>query len=167
MRKRPPAIKMMSRHDKDSPAILSAGVVISMIQLSDASSSTRNRKASDRPTARACRALRGASGPVRMAMNTMLSMPRTISSAVSVNSAAHAFGSPIRSIMSNSARQQAGCEEIHGDQDQAPRDIRARVEAVDDRHQRQRCPDCQDSNIERAPTFDPQRVHELERREGQ
>src|SRR3954452_1892695 len=91
-----------------------------MIQLSEASSRTRNTNARDSPTARACRALRALKPVVRIAMKTMLSMPRTISSAVSVSSAAQAFASERSSTMSGPARQKPDGEEIDRDGAETP-----------------------------------------------
>src|ERR1051325_4693785 len=54
---------------------------------------TRNTNASDSPIWRARLASRGEQRDTSTEMNTMLSMPRTISSAVSVMRAAHAAGS--------------------------------------------------------------------------
>src|SRR5579885_609888 len=119
-------MRMMSRQDNARPPTAATGLVSPMMKLSDASSSTRNTKASDRPMARALRACRRPSGAVNSAMNTRLSMPSTISSAVSVSSAAQAFGSDRRSIMSGPARQQADGEEIGGDGDQRPGHVRPR-----------------------------------------
>src|SRR5579872_1332481 len=115
---------MMSRHEKVVPETTSTALVSPMIQLSDASIRTRKTNASDRPTARDFLASRRPSGDVRIAMNTRLSMPRTISSAVSVRSAAQALASVRRSSMQGFPRQQTDAEEINRDQRQAPDHVR-------------------------------------------
>jgi hypothetical protein len=93
MRKRPPPIRMMSRHETAIPKRVNSGAVRPMSQVRPASMTTRKMKASDRPIWRARRAFSSSSREVRTEMKTRLSMPSTISSTVSVISAAHACGS--------------------------------------------------------------------------
>ena len=70
-----------------------------MIQLSESSSATRISKASVKPRRRAFSCERAGSFPARIEIKTMLSMPRTISSAVSVRSPIQICGSESQSMI--------------------------------------------------------------------
>src|SRR6476469_7580827 len=84
---------------------------------------TRNTSASESPIWRARLASRGEQRDTSTEMNTMLSMPSTISSAVRVTSAAQALGSVRRSSI---GPPQHPCpEEVHGDDTQCRRDPRS------------------------------------------
>jgi len=93
-----------------------------MIQLSDASSKTEHEGERQADRARLARLARP-SGDVKIAMNTRLSMPRTISSAVSVSSAPR-HSDRHKASMSAPPRQHADAEEIDGDRDERPGHVR-------------------------------------------
>src|SRR5215472_16444952 len=93
MRNRPPPIRMMSRQDIPMRKTVKSGAVRPMSQVRPKSMITRKMKARDKPIWRARRALFASRRAVKTEMKTRLSIPSTISSAVSVTSAAHAFAS--------------------------------------------------------------------------
>ena len=93
IRNKPPPIKMMSRQEISIAKNENRGEVRPTSQVSANSIAIRKMKASERPMRRAHSAASGVQRDTRIEMKTMLSMPRTISSAVSVASAAQVFGS--------------------------------------------------------------------------
>src|SRR5687768_10430354 len=91
MRNRPPRIRIRSRPEISFP-IVNRGSVNPITHVIDRSSAMRMNIANDRPTLRARSRSSLRSFPARIEMKTMLSMPRTISSTVSVPSAIHPSG---------------------------------------------------------------------------
>jgi hypothetical protein len=86
MRKSPPPRRMRSRPVNPLPNTPKSGRVSPMSQLIAKRSASRVPSAAARPMRRALRCRSRGSRPARMAMKTMLSMPRTISIAESVTS---------------------------------------------------------------------------------
>ena len=96
-RKRPPMIRIRSRPEISRPRTVKNGAVSRMTQVMDSSSRIRVTMARPSPRIRALSRFSWGSLPTRMEMKMMLSMPSTISSAVSVRSAIHASGLVIHS----------------------------------------------------------------------
>ncbi len=80
---------MMSRQDTAWPKAVNKGWVSPMIQTIEASSARRVISARPNPTRRAWDCRGSGSRPDRIAMNTVLSIPSTISIAVRVKRLAH------------------------------------------------------------------------------
>src|SRR5512139_2570455 len=98
-RNKPPPIRMMSRPEISVPGRANSGVVSRITQVMDSSSRMRVTMAKPSPSTRPLFRWCWGSLPTRMEMKMMLSMPRTISSAVSVTSAIHASGLVSQSII--------------------------------------------------------------------
>ena len=86
-------MRMTSRHEKPLPAIEKTVCVSPTIHAIVARSTSRVPSASVSPTLRASGRCACGSRSVRIAMKTRLSMPSTISSAASVTSETHTWGS--------------------------------------------------------------------------
>src|SRR4051794_11631863 len=127
---------MMSCQEKSRPTTLNTGYVSCISQVRPSSRMMRNTSASDSPIWRARLASRGEQRDTSTEMNTMLSMPSTISSAVKVTSAAQAFGSvkssSIASVISLFLSQRPRPEEVQGDDTQCAGDPWARHHVADD-----------------------------------
>src|SRR5712691_7764120 len=173
MRKRPPPIKMRSRHESERSNRVTTGWVSRISQVRPPRMMTRKTNASIRPTWRARFALCWSRRDTRSEMKITLSMPRTISSTVNVTSAAHALGSVSRSSMnrirslSTSAAQKARTKEVEADGTQRGGNPRSRVEIAAKGRSGQDRPDAEEHDIHRSQARNPQRMHERERRESQ
>src|SRR5262245_15360800 len=168
MRKRPPPIRMMSRHEIAMPKTAISGAVRPMSQVRPASMTTRKMKASDRPIWRARRAFSSSSRDVRTEMKTRLSMPSTISSTVSVISAAHACGSArSASAFISALLGEPDGEEIGPDHHQTACDRGAGIEIAEDGDECEHGPQEQSGDICRPQPGDAHGMEELERHEGQ
>src|SRR3990172_8019238 len=97
-RNSPPPSRIRSRPEISWPRSPNSGVLRLITHTSDSSRARRVIMASARPSTRALWRWRAGKRPTRMEMKIMLSMPRTISRAVSVASAAQACGSESHSI---------------------------------------------------------------------
>jgi len=84
IRKSPPPRRMRSRPENDFPSTEKKGAVSPITQEMVKSSASRRPSASDSPSRRASGCCFRGSLPTRMEMKTTLSMPSTISMAVSV-----------------------------------------------------------------------------------
>ena len=93
IRNSPPASRIRSRPEISLPSTVKIGAVRPMIQASVSSSAMRMNIARNRPMRRATSRCAGGSRSTRIEMKTMLSMPSTSSSAVSVANAIQACGS--------------------------------------------------------------------------
>ena len=89
-RKRPPARRMRSRPEMVCDSMAKRGVVSVINHERDISKSNRVIMATANPTVRALDCSSGGSFPAKMEMKMMLSIPRTISRAVSVSRAIQA-----------------------------------------------------------------------------
>ena len=98
-RNRPPTIRIRSRPDTGWLKTVNSGEVRRMIQASDSSSRMRMIMARARPIVRPFWRCSAGSLPARIEMKMMLSIPRTISRAVNVINAIHAWGSLSHSIL--------------------------------------------------------------------
>ena len=96
-RNTPPNSKIRSRPEKGCSKIWNSGWVRVTTHAIDASKIRRMPKARIRPTTRAVLRCSGGSFSAKMAINTKLSMPSTISSTIRVNNPTHAAGSDIHS----------------------------------------------------------------------
>ena len=92
-KKIPPSSMMRSRPEKEKSAMVISGFVSVTIQEMTDSSPRRITSASDRPISRALSRCFGGSLSARMAINTRLSIPSTISRTISVNRPAQIEGS--------------------------------------------------------------------------
>ena len=92
IRKRPPTMRMMSRPEISFPNTANNGAVNRMMIVSEKRSAMRVNMARVRPRVRAFACLFRGNFPARMEMKMILSKPRTISNAVSVIRAIHAWG---------------------------------------------------------------------------
>src|SRR6266481_4803995 len=97
----------MSRQETAWPSTPNSGCVSPMIQTIEASSARRVISANASPTCRARFWRSGGSRPARIAMNTRLSIPRTISSAVSVRRLAQICGSLSQSTLNAPKRSRS------------------------------------------------------------
>src|SRR3954449_11098509 len=97
---------MMSRQENARSNSSNTGAVSPMIQAIEASKASRLSTASARPSRRAESRRSSGNRPTRIAMKTRLSIPSTISSAVSVTRLAQIFGSASHSIRLASDRCQ-------------------------------------------------------------
>ena len=88
----------MSRPLMPLPTIVKISAVRLMTQLSDKRSSNREAMANPRPSRRALSRWSAGRRPTRIEMKMMLSMPRTISRAVSIAKAIQMFGSSRNSM---------------------------------------------------------------------
>src|SRR6266545_111284 len=167
IRKAPPPIRIMSRQEMPIPNRLNSGAVRPISQVRPKSIITRNRKASDSPIWRARRASLGSQREVRSEMKTRLSMPSTISSTVSVASASQAFGSNSSAIISFQPIRQADGDHINRHRDQRPGHPWAGFEIAENGNGRQPRPGQHRRDVEAAQPDDTERMHELERHEGQ
>src|SRR6266540_2333518 len=173
MRKRPPPIKIRSRHESERSNRVTTGWVSRISQVRPPSMMTRNTNASVKPIWRARFALCWSRRDTRSEMKITLSMPSTISSTVNVTSAAHALGSVSRSSMnqvrsfSTSPAQKARAEEVEAEGTQRGGDPRARIEVAAKGRSGQDRPDAEEHDIHRSQARNPQRMHERERRESQ
>src|SRR5436190_4748332 len=93
MRNRPPAMRIKSRPDTPCPSKVKSGRVSLTIHAMLRSSSTRVMNAPASPSFRALGCSGAGSLPLKIEMKMMLSMPSTISSALSVSSPIQASGS--------------------------------------------------------------------------
>ncbi|SUI57461.1 Uncharacterised protein [Serratia marcescens] len=91
-RNTPPNSRIRSRPEKLKSPTLNSGVVRVTIQEITDSRPKRISNASDRPMTRALSRCLGGSLSAKMAMNTRLSMPNTISSTTSVSNPAQIEG---------------------------------------------------------------------------
>src|SRR5215208_3757632 len=160
---------MMSRQEMPVPKIVNSGARNAIKAVSVNSKARRKSSASDRPIWRARSASLGEQRATRTEMNTRLSMPSTISSVVSVTSAAHACGSVSSSSMrhaSGEPPQHAGGSEIKPDCEQRRGDPAGRVQVLQQRHHREDRPDSRYREREAAPALDPHRVDERKGNEG-
>src|SRR5262249_2710757 len=156
--------------DNTAPATRNTGSVRPISQLNDASSKIRNAKASERPTARAVLARRRSSRAVKTEMKTRLSIPRTISSAVNVKSAAQALASESRFRKSDPADPFSdipGRQEIDGDSTQSESHRVTRGHVRPNGHQRA-CPPKRDQcDVHRPPQHNTDRMNKPHRNECQ
>ena len=125
MRNRPPPSRMRSRPEMSRPATVNSGCVSPTTQPMASSSRMRMPMAANRPTCRARACCSTGSLPARIEMNTMLSMPSTISRVVSVIRAIQASGSVSSSTWSSSGSEPAARGQ--GIARRAPRATRAPV----------------------------------------
>src|SRR5262245_30203492 len=167
MRKAPPPMRMMSRHDTPIPKTVKSGAVSWTSQLRPASMMTRNTNASDSPIWRTRRASLGSQREVRIEMKTRLSMPSTISSTDNVSSASQALGSSSSAIIGLHSIGEANGDNINRDHNQAARYPRPGIEISQNGDERKARPGQHRRDIEAAQPDHPKRMHELERHEGQ
>src|SRR5215467_7879367 len=167
MRKAPPPMRMMSRHDTPIPKTVKSGAVSWTSQLRPASMMTRNTNASDNPIWRTRRASFGSHREVRIEMKTRLSMPSTISSTDNVSSASQALGSSRSSIMVGQPIGQSNADEVDGDDDKSAGDPGFRIEVAQQRGRGQSSPHEDGRDIDRAQAHHPERMEELEGHKSQ
>ena len=91
-RNAPPPMRMTSRQETSCPRTATMGAVRLISQVSESRSAIRLPMASPRPSTRADCRRSGGRRPTRMERKMMLSIPSTISRAVSVRSATQASG---------------------------------------------------------------------------
>ena len=101
----PPPIMIRSRHENACAAMASTGSVSLAIQVMPPSSASRVPRATASPNLRASAWRSTFTRPTRTAMNTRLSIPSTISSAVSVRRPAQICGSLSQSISASGPDQ--------------------------------------------------------------
>ncbi|CUK22870.1 Uncharacterised protein [Achromobacter sp. 2789STDY5608615] len=107
-RNRPPRIRIRSRPEISAPSTVNSGAVRVTTQAMLASRPSRISMASVRPIMRARLRCAGGSLSARMAMNTRLSIPSTISRMTSVARPSQAVGSDIQSKIINVPQEGSG-----------------------------------------------------------
>src|SRR4051794_11983413 len=155
---------MMSCQEKSRPTTLNTGYVSCISQVRPSSRMMRNTSASDSPIWRARLASWGEQRDTSTEMNTMLSMPSTISSAVKVTSAAQAFGSVESSSIRTS--QQASPEEVQRDDTQCGCDPRSGHHVAQQCDAGEHGPNAEQRDVDETAAPDAERMHERNGQEG-
>src|SRR5215211_3473735 len=174
MRNKPPPMRIRSRQESSRSNRVTTGSLRPDRKVRPPSIITRNRNAKPRPICRARFARCSSRRDTRSEMKITLSTPSTISSAVSVTSAArHSGRSEDRADPSTTSMAVTGspdkarCNEVKRDRAQGGGDPGAGIEiAAKGRSSKQR-PDDEQHDVEHAPSRDPQRMDEREWSEGQ
>src|SRR4051812_36526399 len=124
----------------------------------------RKRSASERPIWRARRPSCGEQRDTSTEMKTILSIPSTISSAVSVTSAAQAFGSVRSSSMVSATSlyfsQQPRPQKVSGDDTQCAGDPWVWHHVADDCDKSERRPNGKERDVKSAQAHDAKRMQE-------